>query len=130
MIVASEEWKESRIISQIIKETIATKGAEVEIKINDLQEIYALLANKNIDIFPDVWDNMHDVYTYDSEGFEDICTWYDGAKLGVLAPSYMEPNTLSAFAEDSSLFGNHFYTLVEASAEVSISSKTVLRRIT
>lgn len=126
LIIATESWQESKIFSCIAKKMLEREGVEVIIKPYDLKNIYDQLTLGKVDLFLDVWDNSHNVYTYQLDQLEDLGVLYEGARIGMAVPTYMHIDSLNQCAADSSVFGNIFYTL-EKSAGVTIAAKTVFK---
>lgn len=91
-------WSEGIAMTNLAKVILEEKmGYDVEITMADVAPIFTSLASGDQDVFMDAWLPLtHASYMEEyGEDLEDLGTDFEGAKVGLVVPSYMDIDTIA-----------------------------------
>lgn len=124
--IGNEDWAVNRALTYLAKNVLEEKGYEVEIKHQDIEQIYRDLGHGHLDLYMDAWLQGHDVYLFEYPDLVDIGKIYHGCKFGLAVPSYYNVDSIYQLKRDSSEYGNAVFGVLK-DAGVMIASVQALK---
>ena len=106
-------WTDGLSTAYLLDHQLTEMGYEVEHEtVTDAAVLYTGLANGDIDVFSSAWPEVtHADYMEEyGEDIEDLGSYYDGAKLNLSVPTYMEDiNSVTDLVGQGERFGGTIY---------------------
>lgn len=116
-------WDEGVAMTYVIKEILADKGYEVELKNAAVDLIFASLSNGDTDLFLDAWLPITHGSKVDKfkDDIELLGKNFDSAKIGLVVPKYIPINTIEELNENAERFSNRIVG-IEKGAGISLKT--------
>lgn len=123
------DWPESRCMSELIKIILEEEmNYNVELIYMDVDAVFNALAEGTCDIFLDCWLPItHEkfIYKYGS-GIENLGSNFNGARTGLVVPSYVTINSIAQLNEYKNKFGATIVG-IEPNAGIIKSTHTAIK---
>lgn len=94
--LAYVNWSEGVAVTHLFASLLDDMGYEVETTMADVAPIYVSVAEGKQDVMVETWlPTTHKAYAeqYGSR-LETVSTWFEGAKIGLVVPDYVEINSI------------------------------------
>ncbi|WP_114853684.1 glycine betaine ABC transporter substrate-binding protein [Brachybacterium sp. YJGR34] len=101
-------WTDGLSMAYLLENRLNALGYEVEhTQISDAGLLYAGLSEGDVDIFPSAWPEVtHAQYMEEYEGsIEDLHAYYEGAKLNLSVPDYVDITSIEELVGQGDRFG-------------------------
>lgn len=94
--LAYVNWAEGVAVTYLMENLLEDMGYTVEKTMADVAPIYAAVASGDQDIMIETWVPVTHKSYWDkfSNNFEELGTWFEKAKLGLVVPAYVEINSI------------------------------------
>lgn len=102
-------WSDGLSMAYLLDNLLTKMGFEVKhTQISDAGLLYAGLSEGDVDINPSGWPEVtHKAYMDEyGDKIEDIDPWYEGAKLNLSVPSYVDISSIEELTGEGDRFGN------------------------
>ncbi|MEJ1089107.1 glycine betaine ABC transporter substrate-binding protein [Microbacterium sp. Mu-80] len=86
-------WTDGLSTAYLLADQLEKLGYDIEMEdVVDAGPLYAALASADVDMYPSAWSEVtHAKYMEEfGDSIEDLGTYYDGAKLTIAVPEYMD----------------------------------------
>ncbi len=95
--LAYVNWSEGVALTHLMEYLLTDMGYDVETTMADVAPIYAAIASGDQDIMIETWVPVTHKSYWDkySDDFDELGTWFDSAKIGLVVPEYMEINSIT-----------------------------------
>lgn len=105
-------WTDGLSTAYLIEDQLEKLGYTVEMQtLTEAGPLYAGLAQGDVDIYPSAWPELtHADYmkTY-GDSIEDLGAYYDGAKLTIAVPSYVDIDSIDQLQANAARFDGKIY---------------------
>ncbi|UOQ94287.1 glycine betaine ABC transporter substrate-binding protein [Halobacillus shinanisalinarum] len=128
--IGMNNWAENVAVSNMWKIILEEKGYNVELKQVQKGFLYEALSSGDLDIGMEIWLPNTDKAFYDKykEEIDWRDTWYEGTKLGIAVPSYMEDvNTIEDLKKQPDKFPDQRIVGIDAGSSIMSFTETVLK---
>lgn len=101
-------WSDGLSMAYLLDNLLTKMGFEVEhTQISDAGLLYAGLSEGDVDINPSGWPEVtHKAYMDEyGDKIEDLDAWYEGAKLNLSVPSYVDVSSVEDLVGEGDRFG-------------------------
>ncbi|MFI4911091.1 MAG: glycine betaine ABC transporter substrate-binding protein [Sedimentisphaeraceae bacterium JB056] len=125
--LAYVNWSEGVALTELMEYILTDMGYEVETTMADVAPIYAAIAGGDQDIMIETWVPVTHKSYWDkySADFDELGTWFDKAKIGLVVPEYMEINSIEELnSVKDSLEGK--ITGIDAGAGIMVASEKAI----
>lgn len=102
-------WSDGLSMAYLLDNRLTAMGFEVEhTQISDAGLLYAGLSEGDVDINPSGWPEVtHKAYMDEyGDKIEDLGAWYEGAKLNLSVPGYVDISSIEELVGQGDRFGN------------------------
>ena len=99
-------WAENVAVSNMWKVLLEKEGYEVELRTLEKAPVWTGIAQGDLDLSPEIWLPITDAPFYE-EYKENIVVheaWYEGTKLGLAVPSYVDIDSLEELNDHKDMF--------------------------
>jgi len=122
-------WSEGIAMTNLAKAILEEKmGYEVEMSMADVAPIFTSLSTGDQDVFMDAWLPVTHASYWDEYGddIEDLGTNFEGAKIGLVVPAYMDIDTIEELKDmadelDGEIVG------IDAGAGIMSTTETAIK---
>ncbi|UOR11781.1 glycine betaine ABC transporter substrate-binding protein [Halobacillus amylolyticus] len=128
--IGMNNWAENVAVSNMWKIILEEKGYNVELKQVQKGFLYEALSSGDLDIGMEIWLPNTDKAFYDKykEDIDWRDTWYEGTKLGIAVPSYMEDvNTIEDLKKQPEKFPDQRIVGIDAGSSIMSFTEKVLK---
>lgn len=105
-------WTDGLSTAYLLEDQLEKLGYTVEMQtLTEAGPLYAGLAQGDVDIYPSAWPELtHADYmeTY-GDSIEDLGAYYDGAKLTIAVPSYVDIDSIDQLQANAARFDGKIY---------------------
>lgn len=101
-------WTDGLSTAYLLENQLGALGIDVEMQtLTEAGPLYAGLAQGDVDIYPSAWPELtHAEYMEEyGDSIEDLGAYYDGAKLTIAVPSYVDITSIEDLAGNADRFG-------------------------
>lgn len=123
-------WTDGLSTAYLLDDQLTEMGYEVEHEtVTDAAVLYTGLANGDIDVFASAWPEVTHAEYMDQYGedIEDLGSYYDGAKLNLSVPTYMEDvNSVADLAGQADRFDGTIYGIEPGAGLTRATQEDVL----
>jgi len=102
-------WTDGLSTAYLLADQLEKLGYDIEMEdVVDAGPLYAALSSGDVDMYPSAWSEVtHASYMEEfGDSIEDLGTYYDGAKLTIAVPEYMDDiNSIADLKGNGDLFG-------------------------
>lgn len=105
-------WTDGLSTAYLLDNQLTKMGYEVEMKtLTEAGPLYTGLANGDVDIYPSAWPELtHADYMVEfGDRIEDLGSYYDGAKLTIVVPEYVDINSIAELRGQGARFNGTIY---------------------
>jgi len=121
-------WAEGIAMTHLAQAILQEKmGYDVETTLADVAPIFTSVAAGNTDAFMDVWMPVtHETYMEKyGDDIVELTTSYEGARIGLVVPSYVEIDSIEELKENSDMFNGEIVG-IDAGAGLMTATETAL----
>lgn len=125
--LAYVNWSEGVALTHLMEYILTDMGYEVQTTMADVAPIYASIASGDQDIMIETWVPVtHQSYWEQYSGdFDELGTWFNKAKIGLVVPSYMDIDSIEQLNSiKDSLEGN--ITGIDAGAGIMVATEKAI----
>lgn len=116
-------WNEDIAITNLWEHILEKRGYKVETVQLPAAQVYAGLANEDVDVFLDAWlPNTHQQYWEEyGDKLTKVSAWYDNGTLEMTVPAYMDAQSIGDLKKHGEALD---YTITGIDAGAGITDKT------
>lgn len=122
-------WAEGIAMTHLVKVILEERMAyDVDLTLADPAPIFTSLAEGSLDFFLDAWlPRTHRSYMQEyGDVIVDLGNNYEGARIGLVVPAYVELESIPALAEHTALFDGHI-TGIDSGAGIMKATRKAIR---
>ncbi len=100
-------WTDGLSMAYLWENVLEDNGYDVEFQeISDAAPLYAGLSEGDVDVYPSAWSEVTHADYMDKYGddIEDLGSWYEGAKLTLAVPEYVDIDSIADLAANADRF--------------------------
>lgn len=105
-------WTDGLSTAYLLEDQLEKIGYTVEMQeLTEAGPLYAGLAQGDVDIYPSAWPELTHKSYMDEYGdqIEDLGSYYDGAKLTIAVPEYVDIDSIEDLKANADRFGGKIY---------------------
>ncbi|MCO7203322.1 glycine betaine ABC transporter substrate-binding protein [Microbacterium sp. CnD16-F] len=105
-------WTDGLSTAYLLEDQLEKIGYTVEMQeLTEAGPLYAGLAQGDVDIYPSAWPELTHKSYMDEYGdqIEDLGSYYDGAKLTIAVPEYVDIDSIEDLEANADRFGGKIY---------------------
>ncbi|WP_394280107.1 glycine betaine ABC transporter substrate-binding protein [Microbacterium sp.] len=105
-------WTDGLSTAYLLEDQLEKIGYTVEMEeLTEAGPLYAGLAQGDVDMYPSAWPELtHASYMEEyGEKIESLGAYYDGAKLTIAVPEYVDIDSIEDLADNADRFGGKIY---------------------
>lgn len=121
-------WAEGIAMTHLIRVLLEDRfGYDVELTLADPAPIFVSLANREIDLFLDAWlPKTHSSHMEEyGDQLTDLGANYEGARIGLVVPSYVDIDTIAELRENAGRF-NGAITGIDSGAGIMEATRRAI----
>lgn len=122
-------WSDGLSMAYLLDNRLTAMGFTVEhTEISEAGLLYAGLSEGDVDINPSGWPEVtHKAYMDEyGDKIEDLGAWYEGAKLNLSVPSYVDISSIEELVGQGDRFGNRIVGIESGAGLTSATQDSVM----
>lgn len=122
-------WTDGLSTAYVLEDQLTQMGYTVEHQtLSDAAVLYAGLAQGDVDLYPSAWPEVTHVQYMDEYGdsIEDLGTYYEGAKLNMSVPEYMDITSIEELEGQGDRFDGTIYGIEPGAGLTRATEEDVL----
>lgn len=125
--VGLSNWAEDIAISNMWKQILEDKGYKVELTSVAKSPLFSGIANKDLDLSPEVWMPTTDKPYYDKykKNIDLNKSWYEGTDMGLVVPKYMKIDSITQLNDNKEKFDGKIIGIEPGASEMEITRNVV-----